>query len=734
MRDIRIYNLFPRLYKNVEDWYAVAESAKDMGFNALYLNPFLKTGGTNSIYAIYDYYEFDLQVFSQGTQEENTEKLKNFLLYCEGLGLLPIFDLVINHSAMDSHLVKEHPEWYRHDEQGNILPATTYTLSGKLVTWGDCARFNYADRENGLWQYIEELCRYYLDLGFKGFRCDVAHHVPDYYWRQLIGKLRVDYPDVLFIGEAFLAASEEILGLADAGFNYIFNSARWWDYSSDWYFEHNESLRIMIPNIGFPDNHDTMRLMHDYDGNLEKCVQKLFFTAVVASGFMMTNGFEYGFRKKLDVHDTTPACWENTGIDIRNVIKEVLSLRERYAVFRQEGYIKRMESMIPGIIILLKVVVRQAALLFFNQKDEKIKVEEEELESLPYYGMWEAEGEPLCLAPYGFGYRIVMFPQDIPVENDSLFLMGKKKIVRCTTPILPLEKGEALVKVSACGICGSDYYEYYHGPFYWKPSYTGGHEFIGVVCAVSNDVEEMITGDKVVYRMPRSGTGIVQGGGYSAYAVVKSNCLFKLERRIRTGTAVMIEPLAVAVHAAELASMPDAGLEKRAAICGSGTLALLLERYLSYAYPEWEITLFYKHAHISELVSPKTKTCCYNIFSGEKAAIRFQCIFECSGDADNIERMLPCLEKKGQLILMGVYGSPSALNYSDMMFSEKKIQGSFLYTEENFSEAVRLICEKEIYVQDMICVMPFEAYREAFSMSSDRRIKTVLRFEERREM
>lgn len=732
MRDIRIYNLFPRLYKNVEDWYAVAQSAKDMGFNALYLNPFLKTGGTNSIYAIYDYYEFDMQVFSQGTQEENMEKLKNFLLYCEELGLLPIFDLVINHSAMDSHLVKEHPEWYRHDEQGNILPATTYTLSGILVTWGDCARFKYADRENGLWQYIEELCRYYLDIGFKGFRCDVAHHVPDYYWRQLIGNLRADYPDVLFIGEAFLASSEETLGLADAGFDYIFNSARWWDYSSDWYFDHNESLRIMIPNIGFPDNHDTMRLMHDYDGNLEKCIQKLFFTAVVASGFMMTNGFEYGFQQKLDVHNTTPASWENTGIDIRNVIKEVLSLRERYAVFRQEGCLKRLESRIPGIIILLKVVALQAALLFLNQKDETIKVGEEELESFPYYAMWEARDEPLCLAPYGFGYRIVMFPQDIPAENDSLFLMGKEKFVRCITPVLPLEKGEVLVKVSACGICGSDYYEYHHGPFYWKPSYTGGHEFTGVVCAVSDDVEEMTTGDKVVYRMPRSGTGIVQGGGYSAYVVVKSNCLFKLERRIRTGTAVMIEPLAVAVHAVELVSMLDAGLEKRVAICGSGTLALLLERYLSYAYPEWEITLFYKHAYISELVSPKT--CCYNIFSGEKVDTRFQCIFECSGDAGNMERMLSYLEKEGQLILMGIYGSTSTLNYSDMMFSEKRIQGSFLYTEENFSVAARLICEKEIDVQDMVCIMPFEAYREAFSMPSDRRIKTVLRFEERREL
>lgn len=729
MRDIRIYNLFPRLYKGIEDWYAVADSAKYMGFNALYLNPFLKTGNTNSIYAIDDYYEFDTLIFAQDTQEEITLKLKDFLLYCDELELLPIFDLVINHSAMDSHLVKEHPQWYRHDEQGSILPATTYTSSGKLVIWGDCARFQYADRENGLWQYMEELCRYYLGIGFKGFRCDVAYHVPDDFWKYLIESLRTDFPDVLFIGEAFLASSEEIYALANAGFHYIFNSSKWWNYTSDWYFDHNEKLRIAIPNIGFPDNHDTMRLMHDYDGNLNKCIQKLFFTAIVSSGFLMTNGFEYGFQKKLDVHNTSPASWENTGIDIRDDIKNILLLRNHYAVFRQEGYIKRIKNRIPGVQTLLKVVVRQAALLFFNLGDTEIIVEKEMLETLPYYDMWEESKERLTLAPYGFDYCIITFPQNIPAENTSLFIMGKDVLIQRKSPLLPLESGEALVKVSVCGICGSDYYEYRHNSFYWKPSYTGGHEFTGTVCAITDDSKGISVGDRVVYRMPRTGTGIVQGGGFSAYAVIKTDCLFKPSGRLRTTAAIMIEPLATVIHAVKLAAIQDVSSEKRIAVCGSGTLALLLERYLSHACSGWEITLFYKHSHIKKHVS--FKTCCRDVYSEEITDTLFQYIFECSSDAGNIERMLPCLEKGGKMILMGIYDGTVSLNYSDIMFSEKSVQGSFLYTDEDFSEASRLICEKEIYVQDLICIMPYEAYKEAFSMPSAGRIKTILQIEER---
>ncbi len=724
-KDLRIYNLFPRLYKNIEEWYGVAYSAKDMGFNALYINPFLRTGETNSIYAINDYYRFDSQIFSDVSQEEAVEKIKGFLHYCKELGLKPIFDLVINHTSMDSHLIQEHGDWYQRDEQGEILPAITYTADKIIVTWGDCAKLDYSNKESGLWEYVEQLCRFYLDLGFDGFRCDVACHIPSYYWQYLIQNLHKDYPNALFIGEAFLASAEELLGLEKAGFNYIFNSAKWWDYEEPWFFEQNELQRIIIPNIGFPDNHDTERSMYDYNGNLEKCIQKLFFTAIVSSGFMMTNGFEYGFREKLDVHVTDFNSWEETGIDIRMFVKEAIGLRKRYRVFRQEGCIKRINYHMPKLTVLLKAIPGQAAVLFFNRGSEGIILSKENMKDLPYYEYWEEKPNVIDIKDYGFTYQIINLQQGLSaLENDSLFLVASRQLMRRTTPLFPLIEGEVLVKVSACGICGSDYYEFQHGPFYWKPCYTGGHELSGTVKAVGKLVDGISVGDKVIYRIPRKGSGIIQGGGYSKYAVIKSGCLFKLEKRVRPDMAVMIEPLAAVIHGSKLADAPECHKRINVAICGSGTIALLMERYLHIMHPEWHITLFYKHSAICSYVS--AFTCCQDVNSEEGIDLQFTCVFECSGDASNISRFLFLTGETGQIILMGIYGRGNPINYSDMMFLEKKIQGSFLYTEQDFFEASQLVCEKILPVQDLVVNMPFDDYENAFEKFSDIRIKTVL--------
>ena len=78
------------------------------------------------------------------------------------------------------------------------------------------------------------LCKYYIDLGFRGFRCDAADQVPSNFWAWLILKIRSIDSGVIFIGEAFLCSLSTRKNLATAGFNYIYNSAKWWDYKSDW--------------------------------------------------------------------------------------------------------------------------------------------------------------------------------------------------------------------------------------------------------------------------------------------------------------------------------------------------------------------------------------------------------------------------------------------------------------------------------------------------------------------
>jgi 2-desacetyl-2-hydroxyethyl bacteriochlorophyllide A dehydrogenase len=57
--------------------------------------------------------------------------------------------------------------------------------------------------------------------------------------------------------------------------------------------------------------------------------------------------------------------------------------------------------------------------------------------------------------------------------------------------------GEALVRVEASGICGSDLH-IYHGRVPVEPGFTIGHEFVGTVLALGDDVDRVAVGDRVL--------------------------------------------------------------------------------------------------------------------------------------------------------------------------------------------------------------------------------------------
>jgi alcohol dehydrogenase len=61
----------------------------------------------------------------------------------------------------------------------------------------------------------------------------------------------------------------------------------------------------------------------------------------------------------------------------------------------------------------------------------------------------------------------------------------------------PLEAGDAVVRVEASGICGSDLH-IYHGRVQIAPGFTIGHEYVGTVTAVAEGVERVKVGDRVL--------------------------------------------------------------------------------------------------------------------------------------------------------------------------------------------------------------------------------------------
>jgi 2-desacetyl-2-hydroxyethyl bacteriochlorophyllide A dehydrogenase len=60
-----------------------------------------------------------------------------------------------------------------------------------------------------------------------------------------------------------------------------------------------------------------------------------------------------------------------------------------------------------------------------------------------------------------------------------------------------LDPGDAIVKIEASGVCGSDLH-IYHGRVQIEPGFTIGHEYVGTVLAAGEGVRELSVGDRVL--------------------------------------------------------------------------------------------------------------------------------------------------------------------------------------------------------------------------------------------
>jgi len=370
----RIYNLFPLLAGPMEQWGKHLDRAAGMGFNWIFINSFFEPGFSGSIYSIKDYYRINPLLISGGNATSPMDTLRRLVDEARRSGLHLIMDLVINHTAVDSPLIREHPEWYLRDADGKVIHPSVRE-GGKTVTvWGDLAEIDNEgsrDREK-LWNYWEELTLFYRTMGFEGFRCDAAYQVTDLLWRKLIETVKDRYPETLFFAETLGCTMEDVIRLAQAGFDYTFNSSKYWDFEAEWCVDQYRENARWAPSVSFAESHDTPRLAAELTGDIQGVRQRYLFSALFSTGVMMPIGFEFGFRKKLHVVRSRPDDWEKTGIDLSAFIREINGIKRDHPVFNEDGPIEVMDAGNPRIFCLKKETLNgeERALILLN-KDRK---------------------------------------------------------------------------------------------------------------------------------------------------------------------------------------------------------------------------------------------------------------------------------------------------------------------------------------------------------------------------
>jgi starch synthase (maltosyl-transferring) len=365
-----IYNLFPLLAGTFLQWERHLLRASQMGFNWVFVNPIHLPGGSGSLYAIRDYFAFNPLLVDNKSKSTPEKQVKEMAAKAEALGLKLMIDLVINHSSIDSDLVAVHPEWYAWEREGRVVHPFCKE-NGKKVVWKDLAKFDYkhtSDKE-GLFTFFRNVVRFLAGLGFKGFRCDAAYQVPKSLWQRLIAEMKEIDPGGLFFAETLGCQPDQTRETAKAGFDYIFNSSKWWDYKSQWLMKQYALTREMAPSIGFPESHDTARLCEELNGNIGGLKQRYLFTALFSAGVMMPIGFEFGFRKRLHVVKTTPADWETTGIDLTSFVKSVNEIKAEHPVFQEEAPTELINQGNPNVLLMWKAstTTREEALIILNK-------------------------------------------------------------------------------------------------------------------------------------------------------------------------------------------------------------------------------------------------------------------------------------------------------------------------------------------------------------------------------
>ena len=166
--------------------------------------------------------------------------------------------------------------------------------------------------------------------------------------------------------------------------------------------------------------------------------------------------------------------------------------------------------------------------------------------------------------------------------------------LRCEDVAVPaLQPGEALVKIRASGICGSDVQRVFEKGTYRFPTIPG-HEFAGEVLAVQDDANADLVGRRVAVfpLLPCFSCaacelgeyaqcarydyyGSRRDGGFAEALAVKIWNLVPVPDDVSFEEAALCEPTAVAVHAMERAELR---FGESIAIFGAGTIGLLLAK------------------------------------------------------------------------------------------------------------------------------------------------------------
>lgn len=263
---------------------------------------------------------------------------------------------------------------------------------------------------------------------------------------------------------------------------------------------------------------------------------------------------------------------------------------------------------------------------------------------------------------------------------------------------------ELLVRIEACGVCGTDRH-LFHGEFPCRPPVTLGHEFSGIIEATGLAVSGFAIGDRVTGdpniacgRCPHchagrvnlcgnlQAIGIHRDGGFAEYLALPQKQAFLLPADLKPTHGAFCEPLGCCLHGADLAGIrPGSSV----AVLGGGVIGLLTVQLAKLAGAK-TIILSTRQASRRALAEELGATAAvdpnaadfFDVVTGPSglAPGGVDVVLECAGVRETVEQSMRLARAGGTVVIVGVMpqGMKVAFEPFDLLFRELKILGSFL--------------------------------------------------------
>jgi len=296
--------------------------------------------------------------------------------------------------------------------------------------------------------------------------------------------------------------------------------------------------------------------------------------------------------------------------------------------------------------------------------------------------------------------------------------------------------GEVLVRVSACGICGSDVHGYDGSTGRRIPPLVMGHEAAGVVAELGPGVHRFQRGDRVTFDSTiycgecpfcrrgdvnlcdrREVLGVSCGdyrrdGAFAEYVLVPERIVYRLPDSMPFAEAAMLEAVSVALHAVAVSDLSGG---ETALVIGAGMIGLLT---LQAARAAGCRRVFIADVDSTRLALAKTLGATDTLHLSGSDLVRtcqeltegagVDIVFEAVGRNETVATAIDAVRKGGTVTLIGNVTPEVTLPLQKVVSRQLRLQGTAASSGE-YPQAIRMINNGTIQVKPLItAVAPLE--------------------------